>query len=132
MTQHIRALRAGERIDERWLSALVEAVNRAATITAAPPLQISTDAAGTRISLARQVMLEIFELTDDLAVGGSAPATLKMYDGTMWVDMPLGDIEVFDPLGTFEGAPGTWGWAKFHEGSGRWEIVQLSCGVKEV
>lgn len=121
-------LRAGEEIRESWLAQLVEAIGARMRVRATPPLTAIEDESGVRIELAYEQRLELFVLSDSLSVGGSAEASVLLFNGEAWLEDETNTITVYDPLCVFEGEPGTRGWAIFHAQSGRWQIVQMACG----
>lgn len=126
-----RTLKAGEPITERWLAELVETVGRRLSLTAAPPLVAREDQTGVHLALAWEPRLEPFVLRSELEPGGDAEAELLLWTGTVWTSDSSGPITVYDAILTFQGEPGTRGWATFHHQSGRWQVVQLACEPAE-
>lgn len=127
MVRELRRVRSGEEITSDWANALVDAVTALGQITAAYPLEVSRDAAGLRLSLAAGLKIELVELTSDLNSGGEATAKILVRDGDDWVDAATSEIDVEDPLGTFEGATGDRALVLFHRQSGKWLVLQLEC-----
>ncbi len=122
----IPEVRSGEPITAAWANALVRAIRRALRVTVAYPLELQQGQHGTHVRLAHQSEPRLFELSDTLSAGSSAPAGRLRFDASDWTTS--GETEtLYDSLGTFSGTSGDRAWAFFSRESGRWEILQLEC-----
>lgn len=128
------ALKAGDKISERWIAKLVRSIWISLGLSVAWPLNLVRVAGvGARISLAWYFELVLFELSGTLNKGSSAQATRLVWNvqsSRYEVPASVADTDrmtVYDMLGTFTGSAGDRGYAFFSRTSGRWEIVQLEC-----
>ena len=127
MPRSLKRVSPGEPITAAWANAITDEVSAIGRFSAAPPLELSRDAAGYRIKLATLLKIEVFELSEDLASGSSAEANILAFDGTSWNPAATATIVVVDALGSFEGTLGDRGIAFLHRQSSLWIVLQLQC-----
>ncbi len=65
----LRKVAAGEPISAEWANAIVDAIGRLARLTGVAPIRVSSDDAGTTVSLSNQPRLDLIELQDTLQSG---------------------------------------------------------------
>ena len=103
----LRPLAAGEPITESWIASLVREVQRALSITAAPPLSVQRDASGVRLFMPQPYQRRWVRLTERLDKDHPAKGVLQSYDSDSeeWTDEGTNEIEVVvGPLGAGGGS----------------------------
>lgn len=102
----LRQLKAGDPITEGWLARLVDTVQRAFKITAAPPLSVTRDENGVRFYLSSETRIRLAKYTGNAQSSGDRDAKFQLWDtsGEKFDDDPSGGVTVFDPIAAGEGA----------------------------
>ena len=102
----LRHLKAGDPITEGWLARLVDAVQRAFKITAAPPISVTQDENGVRFYLSSETRIRLAKYTGSAQSSGERDAKFQTWDtaAEKFDDEYAGEVKVFDAAAAGEGA----------------------------
>lgn len=126
--------RKGERTSASFLTRMQDEVFAARNAAVSFPLTQESTPAGEHLGLDRETLdLLRFQLTADLASGGSATASPVIYNPeTFRWDLIGEEMTVYDSFGKADGSTrlksGDYGFAKWFGDNGLWEIVQAPGG----
>jgi hypothetical protein len=136
MAVPIRPVNAGDLISAAKFNEVVDALNALGQISGSYPIEISRDATGVRVGLARQAKMWLFRLE---TVPDSLPRTsdnvpyynatrLRLDTSSDYAAQSPQHVQLYDPLAkdasSKQLAEGAWVLANFDADIGRWQIVR--------